>query len=82
MNRPRSSNCGSVDRSLEAAFSTCKLSIARASASTGGSGGRWHRSHAAAGVPQLAPGTYRVTWRAVSVDTHVSKGEFTFDVAP
>ena len=33
-------------------------------------------------LPQLAPGTYRVTWRAVSVDTHVSKGEFTFDVAP
>jgi methionine-rich copper-binding protein CopC len=33
-------------------------------------------------LPQLAPGTYRVTWRALSVDTHVTEGDFTFDVAP
>ncbi len=30
----------------------------------------------------LPAGTYRVTWRVVSVDTHVSKGEYRFDVAP
>jgi copper resistance protein C len=30
----------------------------------------------------LAPGTYRVRWRVVSVDTHVTQGDFTFDVAP
>jgi methionine-rich copper-binding protein CopC len=30
----------------------------------------------------LAPGRYRVTWRVLSVDTHVAKGEFTFDIAP
>lgn len=28
----------------------------------------------------LAPGTYRVVWRVVSVDTHVTEGDFTFDV--
>ncbi len=33
-------------------------------------------------VPKLGPGRYRVTWRVVSVDTHASEGEFTFDVAP
>lgn len=33
-------------------------------------------------LPPLAPGRYRVTWRAVSVDTHASTGEFTFDIAP
>jgi methionine-rich copper-binding protein CopC len=30
----------------------------------------------------LAPGTYRVKWRVVSVDTHVTEGDYTFDVAP
>jgi methionine-rich copper-binding protein CopC len=33
-------------------------------------------------LPKLGPGTYRVKWRILSVDTHVSEGEFTFDVAP
>jgi len=33
-------------------------------------------------VPQLAPGKYRVTWRVLSVDTHVTEGDFTFDVVP
>jgi methionine-rich copper-binding protein CopC len=32
-------------------------------------------------LPPLARGRYRVTWRVLSVDTHVSKGEFTFDIA-
>ena len=31
-------------------------------------------------LPALAPGTYRVKWRVLSVDTHVSKGDFTFNV--
>ncbi len=31
-------------------------------------------------LPTLAPGTYRVKWRVLSVDTHVSKGDFTFNV--
>ena len=33
-------------------------------------------------VPTLAPGRYRVVWRVLSVDTHVTEGDFTFDVAP
>jgi methionine-rich copper-binding protein CopC len=32
-------------------------------------------------LPKLAAGSYRVKWRVVSVDSHVSEGEFAFDVA-
>jgi len=30
----------------------------------------------------LPPGTYKVTWRVVSVDTHPTEGDFTFQVTP
>jgi len=30
----------------------------------------------------LKPGVYKVTWRAVSVDTHKTTGSFSFTVAP
>lgn len=33
-------------------------------------------------LPELAPGTYRVHFRVLSVDSHVSEGDFTFDVQP
>jgi methionine-rich copper-binding protein CopC len=33
-------------------------------------------------LPPLAPGPYRVIWRVVSVDTHVSQGHFTFSYTP
>jgi methionine-rich copper-binding protein CopC len=33
-------------------------------------------------VPQLPAGKYRVMWRVLSVDRHVSKGDFSFDIAP
>jgi copper resistance protein C len=36
----------------------------------------------AVSLAALAPGTYRVKWRVVSVDTHVTEGDYTFDVAP
>ena len=32
-------------------------------------------------LPKLAVGGYRVKWRVLSVDTHVSEGEFAFEVA-
>jgi methionine-rich copper-binding protein CopC len=31
-------------------------------------------------LPSLSPGTYKVVWRVVSVDTHVTNGNFTFRV--
>jgi len=38
--------------------------------------------HVVVAVPPLAPGRYRVVWRAVSVDTHVTSGDYAFDVSP
>jgi copper resistance protein C len=32
-------------------------------------------------VPPLEAGPYKVMWRVVSVDTHVTNGDFTFQVA-
>src|SRR4051794_36690272 len=32
-------------------------------------------------LPRLEAGSYKVVWRAVSVDTHVTKGSFDFRVA-
>jgi len=31
-------------------------------------------------VPPLAPGKYKVKWRALSADSHVTRGDFTFEV--
>lgn len=31
---------------------------------------------------QVGSGTYRVTWRVLSVDTHTTDGNFTFKVGP
>jgi copper resistance protein C len=31
-------------------------------------------------LPQLGAGTYRVVWRVVSVDTHVTNGSFKFRI--
>jgi copper resistance protein C len=33
-------------------------------------------------LPVLAPGTYKVIWQVVSVDTHNTNGEFTFQFLP
>ena len=38
--------------------------------------------HVVVSVPPLASGRYRVVWRAVSVDTHVTSGDYSFDIAP
>jgi copper resistance protein C len=31
-------------------------------------------------LPEMKPGKYKVVWRAVSVDTHVTTGTFTFEL--
>ena len=33
-------------------------------------------------LPQLAKGNYQVTWTVVARDLHVTKGSFTFQIAP
>ena len=33
-------------------------------------------------VPPLPPGKYKVSWHAVSTDTHRTEGDFTFEIRP
>jgi methionine-rich copper-binding protein CopC len=33
-------------------------------------------------IPELTPGTYKVVWRVTSNDTHVTDGDFRFQIAP
>lgn len=33
-------------------------------------------------LPPLPPGIYKVVWRVLSVDSHVTEGDFTFRVVP
>jgi len=69
---------------LEAAFSTVRV--------TDEAGRRVDRgeTHLEAGAPKrlrvpllpIGPGRYTVSWRVLSVDSHVVEGEFTFRLAP
>jgi hypothetical protein len=69
---------------LEPAFSTLKVidsgghQVDRRDASVD----EGDRTHLAVSLTPLARGSYRVVWRVVSVDTHATAGEFTFEVVP
>jgi methionine-rich copper-binding protein CopC len=41
-----------------------------------------HRVVIRVSLQPLAPGDYKVVWRAVSIDTHVTEGDFAFHVRP
>ena len=43
---------------------------------------RSNRSVLQVSLPRLGPGTYKVVWRLVSVDTHRTNGDFTFQIVP
>jgi copper resistance protein C len=64
---------------LEAAFSTVQV--------TDANGARVDQGKAQisgdvmrVGLKSLSPGSYRIRWHAVSVDTHSTEGSFTFHV--
>ena len=66
-------------QSLEAAFSTAQV--------TDSSGARVDQGKAqvsgntmTVGLKALGPGSYKVRWHALSVDTHTTEGAFTFTV--
>ena len=40
------------------------------------------RTQLRVGLKSLPPGTYKVIWRILSVDTHRTQGDFTFRVGP
>ncbi|HEY7944774.1 MAG TPA: copper resistance CopC family protein [Casimicrobiaceae bacterium] len=68
---------------LEPAFSTVQVSDASGKRVDKGDGqvDQADRTLLRGSVPPLAPGRYRVTWRVLSVDTHTTQGDFSFDVA-
>jgi methionine-rich copper-binding protein CopC len=43
---------------------------------------RSNRSLLEVSLPRLGPGTYKVVWRVVPVDTHLTNGDFTFEILP
>jgi methionine-rich copper-binding protein CopC len=66
-------------QNLESAFSSVQV--------TDGNGARVDQGKAQisgnsmrVGLKSLSPGTYRVRWQALSVDTHKTEGSFTFTV--
>ena len=69
---------------LEPAFSTIKVEDGKgnAVASADNAVDPSTRTMLRLPLPPLAPGKYRVVWRVLSIDSHVTKGDFTFDVAP
>ena len=69
---------------LEPAFSRAEVVDANGRRVDRGQSGIDRKERTLLHVPldKLGPGTYTVNWRAVSVDTHVAQGHFTFRVAP
>ena len=69
---------------LEPAFSTIKILDAKGNvvASSDKAVDASDRTLLRVPVPPLPPVTYRVVWRVLSVDSHVTEGDFAFDVAP
>jgi copper resistance protein C len=66
-------------QNLEPAFSTVQVTDsggARVDQGKAGVSGNTMR----VGLKSLAPGSYKVRWHALSVDTHSTEGNFTFHV--
>lgn len=73
----------SFSEALEPAFSRANVEDATGKVVDAGDGhvDAADRTIVAVDVPPLAPGTYRVRWRVVSIDTHVTEGDYTFTIA-
>jgi methionine-rich copper-binding protein CopC len=70
--------------SVEAAFSTIEVTDASGKRVDNGSASvdPGDKKLLKVSLPALPPGTYKVTWRITSVDTHQTSGNFTFKVEP
>jgi methionine-rich copper-binding protein CopC len=69
----------SYNQNLEPAFSSVEVSDASGARVDLGKP-RISASVMRVGLKQLPPGTYRVHWQVLSVDTHTSEGNFSFHV--
>jgi methionine-rich copper-binding protein CopC len=67
---------------LEPAFSTVAVTDAAGARVDSGKAtvGPGDRKIMRIGLKALAPGTYKVSWRVLSVDTHTTEGTFSFRV--
>jgi methionine-rich copper-binding protein CopC len=67
---------------LEPAYSRVRVEDAQGKRVDLGDGGvdAGNRALLRVSVPALAPGRYRVVWRVLSVDSHVTEGAFAFTV--
>ena len=71
----------SFSADIEAAFSDLRVTDAQGKQVDRGDK-RVEGSTLHVSLPPLPPGSYRVYWRVLSVDTHVTEGDFKFQVAP
>jgi copper resistance protein C len=69
----------SFTQNLEPAFSLVEVSDANGARVDLGKP-RFSASVMRVGLKPLTPGTYRVRWQVLSVDTHTTEGSFTFHV--
>jgi methionine-rich copper-binding protein CopC len=69
----------SFTQNLEPAFSSVEVSDANGARVDLGKP-KISASTMRVGVKPLPPGTYRVRWQVLSVDTHTTEGNFTFQV--
>ena len=69
---------------LEPAFSSIEVRNARGAAMQAGKAtvDPKQRTQLRVTLNTLPPGTYKVIWRVLSVDTHRAQGDFTFRVGP
>jgi copper resistance protein C len=69
----------SYTQNLEPAFSSVEVSDANGARVDLGKP-KIGASFMRVGLKPLSPGTYRVRWQVLSVDTHTTEGSFTFNV--
>ena len=69
----------SFTQSLEPAFSSVQVTDAKGARVDQGKA-QISGSTMRIGLKSLAPGTYRVRWQVLSVDTHKTQGSFSFQV--
>ena len=68
---------------LEPAFSSIEVRDEKGAVMQAGKASdRGNRTQLRVPLKSLPPGTYKVMWRVLSVDTHRTQGDFTFRVGP
>ena len=67
---------------IEPAFSTIEVRNEQGAAVTSGKATVVGGTQLRVPLKSLPPGTYKVIWRVLSVDTHRTDGNFTFRVGP